>query len=233
MLQAAHFQERRVAIRKKIQYIRELQVDYMPGLRSVLLNPNILDDSPDILAEGVRLHLPSELSTSDRDRACAAGIADIEARVRHADASEALDDLRRNLRTRTFANKWRAKNISGQRMSTRSRALQHRIDVRVHAAKTRYRHSRQAYLLLMGPGEWEKTLKVLKDDDVRALNERALTEHEKEDRERRIATDTRVDDDSREGVVVAGAMGEGRRTLSWIWMTVATDENSPEMCNGK
>jgi hypothetical protein len=93
VLQAANFQERRVSIRKKIQYFRELQVDYMPGLRSVLSDPSILDDTPDVIAECIRLHLPSELSSSDRDRACADGIADIEARVHYADTSEALDDL--------------------------------------------------------------------------------------------------------------------------------------------
>lgn len=69
--------------------------------------------------------------------------------------------------------------------------------------------------------------------DVQALNERALTAHEKEDRECRIATDSRVDDNSHEGVVVTGAMGEGKRTLSWIWLTVAIDENSPEMHDGQ
>jgi hypothetical protein len=233
ILQTANFQERRVSIRKKIQHFRELQIDYMPGLRSVLSNPNILDDSPDILAECIRLHLPSELSTSNRDCACADGIADIEARIRHADTSEALDDLRRYLRTRTFLNKWRVKNVSGQHQSTRTRGLQHTVDLRVHSAKTRYRHSRNACLVLKGHGDWERELKELKDEDVRALNERTLTEHEKDDRVRRMAMGTLMDDDSREGVAVTGALGEGRRTLSWIWFTVGDDENSPDMHEGE
>jgi hypothetical protein len=233
LLQAASFQERRVSIRKKIQYFRELQIDYMPGLRAVLNNPNILDDTPDTLAECIRLHLHSELSSSDRDRACAEGIADIEARVRHADASEALDDLRRYLRTRTFLNKWRVKNVSGQHRGTRARGLQHNIDVKVQSAKTRYRHSRNAHFILKGHGDWEQVLKVLKDEDVRALNERALTQHEKDDRVRRMAMGTPMDDDSLEGVAVAGVIGEGRRTLSWIWFTVSDDENSPDMHEGK
>ena len=204
----------------------------MPGLRSVLSNPNILDDSPDILAECIRLHLPSELSSSDRDRACAEGIADIEARVRHADASEALDDLRRYLRTRTFLNKWRVKNVSGQHRSTRARGLQHSVDAKVHSAKTRYCHSRNAHLVLKGHGDWEQVLQVLMDEDVRALNERALTAHEKDDRVRRMAMGTLMDHDTLEGVAVTGALGEGRRTLSWIWFTVSSDENSPDMHEG-
>lgn len=233
ILQAANFQERRVSIRKKIRYFRELQVDYMPGLRSVLSDPTILDDTPDVIAECIRLHLPSELSSSDRDHACADGIADIEARVRYADASEALDDLRRYLRTRTFLNKWRIKNVSGQHRSTRARGLQHSVDTKVQSAKTRYRHSRNAYLVLKGHGDWEQTLKVLMDEDVRALNERSLTEHEKDDRVRRMAMGTLRDDDTLEGVAMAGTLGEGRRTLSWIWFTVSNDENSPDMHEGE
>lgn len=231
-LQLAKFQERRVAIRKKIQHFRELQATYMPGLRSILNDPNVLDDSPDVSAECVRLYLPSELSSSNRVSACAVGIGSVEARIRHADASEALEDLRRYLRTRTYLNKWRIKNISGQHRTTRARALQHQVDVKVHAAQTRYRHSRRALMNLDGHGEWEKTLKELRDEDVRALNERALTEHEKQEREQRTAAGHRMTDDAREGVVVNGALGEGRRTLSWIWLTVGNDEDSPAMHEG-
>lgn len=233
VLQTAHFQERRIAIRKTIQHFRELQTVYMPGLRSVLQDPSVLDDSAETLAEGVRLHFPSELPSADRDRACANGFADIEARVRHADASEALDDLRRNLRTRTYLNKWRGKNVSGQNRGTRARAVQHRIDVKVHAAKTRYRHSHKALYALQGSGPWELILQVLRDEDVRALNERELTDREKEEREFRIRHGHRSVDDSRGGVVVEGALGEGRRKLSWIWMTVSGDESSTEMHEGE
>jgi len=65
----------------------------MPGLRDVLKSPSLLNDSPDVLAETVRLFLPSELSSAQWKRVCAAGIPEIEARIRHADACKALDDL--------------------------------------------------------------------------------------------------------------------------------------------
>jgi hypothetical protein len=160
------------------------------------------------------------------------GICNVEARVRHADTSEALDDLRRYLRTRTYLNKWRIKNISGQYRLTRTRALQHRVDVNVHTAKTRYRHSRKALLTLQGHGQWEETLKELRDEDVRALNERTLTKHEKVEREQRMATGHTTADDTREGVLVTGVRGEGKRTLSWIWLTVGGADDSPEMHEG-
>ena len=232
VLQTASFQERRITLHKKIQHLHVLQVEYMPGLRAVLMTPSILDDSPDVLAKNVRLYFPSELCSADRDHACANSIASIKSRIRHADASEALDDLRRYLRTRTCLNKWRSKNISGQHQSTHARALQHRVDVKVQEAKIHYRHSRKALLTLDGTGNWERVLQVLHDGDVRALNERELTQREKEQREYRTAHGHRTADDSREGVVIEGALGEGRRTLSWIWLTVATDENSAEMHDG-
>lgn len=205
----------------------------MPGLRSVLKDPTVLDDGPDIVAESVQLWMPSELPIEDRRRACAEGLADVEARVREATAFDSLDDLRRNLFTRTYVNKWRGKNVSGQRRSTRARTLQHNVDMKVHEAKTRYRASRHALLALRGGGIWENALKELRDDDVRALNERSMTDQEREQREHRVRTGTEVADDARDGVFIQGTRGEGKRTVSWIWMTVSKDDDSPEMIQGE
>jgi|SRR5882762_12022057 len=122
----------------------------------LLTNPNILDDSLDMLAESLHLHLPSELSSSDRDYVCTKGIADIEARVCHADTSEALDDFRWYPHTCTFLNKWQVKNMSG---SIKAHVCMDcsSVDVKVHSAKTRYRHSCNAYLVLEGHGDWGMT----------------------------------------------------------------------------
>lgn len=233
-LQQAQFQECRVAMRKRINLYRKLQSEYMPNLRRVLRDPTVLDDATDILAERIRLYVPSELATNSlRTGACVSGLAELEERLREAAARDALHQLRQSLRTRTYLNKWRVKNISGQRMSTRARSLQHRIDIKVHEAKSRYRHARKALLALRGPGAWELVLKDLKEDDVRALNERSLTEHEKAQREHRIKTGTQWDEDAHGGVLVQGTSGESRKKLSWIWLSASGDENSPEMLEGK
>jgi hypothetical protein len=66
---------------------------------------------------------------------------------------------------------------------------------------------------------------VLEDSDVRALNERALTEEEAE--QRKAIHD--YEDVAEEGGVAAFdvvALGEGRRTLSWIWYTSRADDPS-------
>ncbi|KAF7974192.1 hypothetical protein HWV62_13237 [Athelia sp. TMB] len=233
-LQQAQLQERRTSLRKRIKIFRSLQQEYMPGLRRVLRDPAVLDDATDVLAERIRLYLPSELSSgSHRDKACTEGLAAMEERLREADAYDQLGRLQLNLRTRTYLNKWRVKNVAGQRLSTRARSLQHRNDLKVHEAKSAYRHARKALLALRGlgsgPRSWDKRLRELKDEDVRALNERTLTEHEKAQREHRLKIGKPFDEDTYDGVPVDGTSGESRRTLSWIWMSSSGDEDSPEM----
>ena len=73
---------------------------------------------------------------------------------------------------------------------------------------------------------------MLNYSDVQALNERKLTQQEKEQWQFRTATGTCTADDSREGIVVQGTLGEGQRMLSWIWLTVSSDGDSPEMHDG-
>lgn len=235
-LQLAGFQERRIALRRRIEHFRELQAVYMPGLRQALPDPTVLDDSSDILAEAVSLYLPSQLSDRQRVLSCTSGISAAEGEIRLADASEALEDLRRHLRTRTYLNQWKVKNVSGQRPNTRARALQHQVDIKVHASKTQYRRARQALYALRGPGGWENDLKELRDSDVRALNEREMTAQEMHDRECARQRGVREDNDASDGVVMTGnvATGEGRRMLSWIWYSTgeSEDENSPGMHEG-
>ncbi|KZP18029.1 hypothetical protein FIBSPDRAFT_956594 [Athelia psychrophila] len=231
VLQRAGFEERHIALRKKIVHYRELQATYMPGLYAVLTNPELLDDSAGTLPEKTRLYMPSELGVSERRRACVTGITKAEAAFRFAEISEALEDLRRYLRTRTYLSRWKIRHVTGQRSNTRARALQHRVDVKVHAAAVRYRHSRRAYLALEGPGDWAKSFKELHDDDVRSLNERQLTDRKKEERARLMQRGERALGDTRQGVPLEGIVGEGQRKLSWIWFVVNIneDENSPHM----
>ncbi|KAF7968492.1 hypothetical protein HWV62_30451 [Athelia sp. TMB] len=222
-LQLAGFQDRRVLIRKKITYFRTLQVHYMPGLGSVLEEPALLQDSPDIHAEAVRLFMPSELGDQSRARACFAGVADVECRIREASLSDTLEQLRRHLRARSHVNRWKVQNVKGQRPNTRARAVQHRVDVKVHAAKMRYRHCRRAYLALAGPGPWTHRYKDLLDDDCRAMNERELTQKEKEARREKVRAGQREVGDTRDGILVNGVIGDTRRTLSWIWYNAAAE----------
>ncbi|KAJ7646156.1 hypothetical protein B0H17DRAFT_1148218 [Mycena rosella] len=55
--------------------------------------------------------------------------------------------------------------------------------VHIHKGKLCYRYARNAVSQLRGNGEWERTLQVLLDSDIRTLNERALTNEELAQRE--------------------------------------------------
>lgn len=215
------------ALKKRIAAYRKKQRIYMPGLASHLeaTGRTLADASTD--AEDIKLLLPSELETAQvRAVVCAPGLAHIEERFREGEGYESLEDLRRALRARTVTNTFRTTQVRGITLATRARTAFDKISKRVHTAKLRYRYSRNALLRLRGHGTWELTLRVLDDDSVRALNERAMTAEEKADRARAREI-SEVDFASEGGVFMAGtiARGESSRTLSWIWYSVSQSAN--------
>ncbi|KAL1684903.1 hypothetical protein GGG16DRAFT_67383, partial [Schizophyllum commune] len=223
--QEVDFLKRSRNLQKRIAAFRKKQQIYMPGLPSYLesIDRVLCDNSTE--AESIRLYLPSELPTAAvRTAVCASGLAHVEERLRDGEAHESLEDVRHALRARTVTNTFRNTQVRGQPMSTRARSTFNKISKRVHTAKLRYRDSRNALLRLRGHGDWEMTLRYLDDDDVRALNERALTAEEKADSARALEMST-VDFSSGSGVYIAGtiARGETSRTLSWIWYSVPQD----------
>jgi len=63
------------------------------------------------------------------------------------------------------------KNLRGQRAGTRSRAVIDRVHERARVAADKYRIARRAKLALSGTGDWEKTLRLLEDGDVRSYQD--------------------------------------------------------------
>ncbi|KAJ7866299.1 hypothetical protein B0H13DRAFT_1485114, partial [Mycena leptocephala] len=110
---------------------------------------------------------------------------------------------------------------------TRGQGILRQVNLKIHKAKLRYRYARNALLRLRDHGPWERELEVLKDEDVRALNERALTEEERAQRE---AVHDLADVGEEGGVASFGvvALGETRRTLSWIWYATKTGDDPTE-----
>lgn len=203
--------------------------------------------------EDSKLFMPSDLSNEQRQEYCTPGLADAEDRLRYAEACDALEDLRRHLRTRTFTNKFRIKNVRGQKQSMRTREIQHRIDDKVKISQLQYTRARQAVRVLRGAGDWEDTLKVLLLADVRALNERVLTrlemaeERRVRDKGKQVASDSddadmgRTTDDSEDDLeeirVTAkpADLGSGNLRPSWIWYATSNSEDmsDPVMRSGK
>ncbi|KAJ7036055.1 hypothetical protein C8F04DRAFT_1181827 [Mycena alexandri] len=221
--------KRRTQLRARIKAFRKLQQTYMPAVRANLTRSQRVEwDTGGKEPENTRLFMPSDLSTKkQRDKACVKGLDGIEARLRDGEAGEALDALRDGLRTRTATTRFKVRNWSGQRALTRGQGILRLVNLKIHGAKIRYRYTRQALLKLKGHGAWEDRLRVLTEEDVRALNERALNEEEKAERERLREAGEMVEEG---GIAVAGDLvsGETHRTLSWIWYAVRKKQAEDE-----
>lgn len=212
---------------KKLDSFRGVQAVHMPGLAQIVRQLEAKLNLPqDILVEDAPLFLPSDVVAAGllTPMICDSRLVSTEEALREAHAYELLDELRQQLRARTFANKFKIKNITGQRANTRARDWQKTIDNKAIACKHAYRHARAALLALRGPGDWENVLRVLEGADVRAFNERAMSTQERLEREeaRRVAglLDEQIDAIPIEDG--AAHLGEGRRTISWIWWALGT-----------
>jgi len=236
--------EQRNILRTRIKAWEQLYLIYMPGLlhyRTKTLPNNDAATAnatlPSVVSVGDNpeehdLWLPSNIPPADRPAVCQEGLADIEERLRTAQCQDALEGVRNILKIKTRMIAFKNRNIRGQREGTRSRAVIDRVHERARNMAQKYRASRAAKLELAGPGTWEETLLVLKDEDVRGYQDA--------DRLRvRPGRRGTVEDEVLEMVgIEGGAMdeddgillrpqertrrdgtGETRRTLSWIWTT--------------
>ncbi|KAJ7779986.1 hypothetical protein B0H16DRAFT_1448414 [Mycena metata] len=218
--QELDFLKRRTSVRVRIQAFRKLQGTYMPKLRQYLTqSQKKVCDADDLLPEATRLFMPSDLSSDKaREKACATGLDGVEARLRTGEAGDALGDLRQGLRVRTMTNRFKIRNWTGQQALTRGQGILRQVNIKIHASKLRYRYARQALLKLKGHGDWEDEFRVLGDDDVRGLSDRAIREEDQ-------AHDVHLGAlGVAEGLAATGvvALGEGGRSLSWIWYAPST-----------
>lgn len=238
VLQAASRTKQRLELRRKIERFRGSQVVHMVGLAQHLPEGSLeTEGSAWQTCEDLPLHLPSSLSNDIRSKVCSPLLISTEDQLRYAHMGESLDEMRCYLRVRVFANQYKIKNVTGQRENTRARHWQKTFDKAVLSAKRRYRRAREAYCSLQGPGQWEGTYQVLKDEDVRAFNERALTIREQQEREDARRASGLLDEEIAAAPIGAGLeLGEGRRRISWIWLVQGRcdeHEDAPAIHTGK
>ncbi|KAJ7191702.1 hypothetical protein GGX14DRAFT_537830 [Mycena pura] len=225
-IQAAELQRKRTLLLGMVQRLRDEQAHFMPGLASLLQEHPSHESTA--RPEEMKLHLPSSFPAAVRAEICIDGLAEEEERLRAAQASDALKDLRRHLRMRMVAHHFKRRHTSGQAAYTKSQALQSAIEQRIKMTTARYNAARAALLSLRGPGKWEETLRVLQQSDIRGINERTLNDEEREEeRKARLLAGLSpegVDEDEFGDPVEPTVLfnletGEGRRRLSWIWYT--------------
>ena len=89
------------------------------------------DTSTSVHVEDCRLYMPSDLSQSDCRKYCPGGLSDMEDRLQFAEACNTLENLHHHFRTRSFANRFKIANVTGQIHNTRARDTQQRIDNKV------------------------------------------------------------------------------------------------------
>ena len=150
----------------------------MPGLDQYLRNMAFHNDdmvtSFTSTPECIPLYLPSSLPSEKRSTVFVPGLAEVEDRLRFAQASEALTDLRCQLTKHTYASRYRTANVSSQTHYTRFRELQEQTDSKIRAACSRYQVARLGLVRLRGKGDWELKLQELLPEDIRGLSEKAL-----------------------------------------------------------
>lgn len=127
-------------------------------------------------------------------------LGEYEWQLRDAQARDALYQLRQNLRLRDFLIKKKKDWARGVRENTRSQTIISQTQNKITACATRYRVARHAL------SELEQTL-------GKATSWK---------RELRLLTDGDI-----QGLPSDG-LGEGKRTLSWIWMTSGVSDNAAE-----
>ncbi|PPQ76066.1 hypothetical protein CVT26_004585 [Gymnopilus dilepis] len=184
------------ALQRKVDAWIEIEHMYIPSLR--VLRSKAAESKENLTplpAHEVPLLLPSALSPT---MPCDVRLRQIEWRLRLAQCTDALDDLRDGLCLRSFVLIDKSRFQRGQRQNTRSQGIVDRIQAKVKAAANRYRTARAAIsklaVILQQVG-WEGTIRALKDEDIRPL----------------------TPEDSHQGKGKTSAPSEGRRTLSWIW----------------
>jgi len=203
--QKATLLEKRGTLLHRIEKWRRLQTAYMPG---VLDTGTSDSESPQrVKAESIKLWLPSQLDTEDRNVLCLESAINSEKELRFAQLEDSLNDLRRARRIwRGLVAFHKVQLVGeGQKTQTKSRAVMQTVQERIDRCVRRYRVAREALLRLDPKGGWQTLYLPLTEADNRGP--------------------------AKEPEEVSGS--DGRYAPSWIWCsnttTVSPDEVNEDM----
>ena len=157
-------------LRKRLHAWEDILPIYMPGL---LQHCHTLESNPQSTStpaadhpEDTMIWLPSHIPQNLHTHVCTAGLAEIEEKICTAHCFDSLDAIRHVLNIKSRMVAFKNKNVRGQHDGLRSRTIIDQVHERARVAAEKYRSARQGLLALVGPGDWEKTLRVLNDGDI-------------------------------------------------------------------
>ncbi|RXW12428.1 hypothetical protein EST38_g13424 [Candolleomyces aberdarensis] len=202
--QKADLEDKRTALRRRINQWREVQLVYAP---CVVTRLPTSDESEglalDTSAENIPLHLPSALPPSLQ--LSIPLLVEKERKLREAQCDDALGEIRRQRRILTGLVQFKKLNLAGQgnKPNTRVRSLYNRIQTKVTKAEMRYHVARAALVTLDPNGAWSSRLHILKPDDIRGPGK------DPED------------------------ISNGRYIMSWIWLVPRARSEGPDELKGE
>lgn len=199
--QKTKYQLRCNALQRKIDAWVKFQTLYYPGVERI--RSNAINES-NLQTESKPHEYPLWLPSQIKDKV---NVPDLlrrmEWNLRHAQAHEALQELRHQLQVRAYLFKFKDRFVRGQGANTRARNAISAVEARMNAAAEEYSDAYDALRSLepiLLEFQWREELQPLMHEDIRDLSEAKNGE------------------------------SEGRKTISWIWRTTrvsteAKDEN--------
>ena len=183
---------------RRLEAWASVQALYIPGVASIRAK-TVFNSEVVLRAQDFVLGLPSSLR---RQVPCDVNLEEIEWKLRLGQAHDALNELRQALRSRSYMLRFKDRFLRGQGANTRARNCLKSVDAKVDASVAKYRASHTALLNLsplLGKVGWMDSLRYLEKDDIRPMTS---------------GTEDRA--------------SEGRRRLSWIWLTCGYDDDNTE-----
>ncbi len=224
----ADLQNKLNSLSHRISQWRKVQLLHMPGVPLLCSTEADLPDeiegpSPvlNLTSLKVKLLLPSDLDPSICSKCCPQSLLQTEIRLRFATAEDALQDIQKYLAVKKTLVNYKIKHVSGpgQRANTRARAIIDRFKSKIEHCADKYKAASNALELLDRDGSqtsslfnvnWTHRFMPLTTKDLVFLNDDP-EEEEEEGLSRVSRTDTRKRKRHEE------QLGEGHRTLGWIW----------------
>ncbi|RXW21399.1 hypothetical protein EST38_g4451 [Candolleomyces aberdarensis] len=200
-------------IRQRFIDWEKLQCLYMPTVTPLRQADGEQGGAASENVQDICLYLPSDIIDK---HPCSDRLAKYEFRYRIAQAYSSIRALRGRVVVKTHMVNSKKRYTHGNREITRSNAKIQEESARIAQEASRYRAIRQRLVKLsvvMNDRGWEKTFKVLKDEDLRGLTV--------QDRVDRVGKQVREK-----------VLGEGYKKLTWIWNVAATSTKGTNDAGG-